>query len=61
MKFNIIAYDQSLVLSLSDGTANNNLEAVKFWLAKQLVDNAGAGKEYWENQLGRTLSEIRCY
>ena len=60
MKFNINGHDQSLVMSLSDGSVNNNLEAVKFWLAKQSVNNAGASKEFWENQLGRTLSDI-CY
>ena len=61
MKFNINGHDKSLVLSLSDGSVNNNLEAVKFWLTKQLVNNAPVDREYWESRLERTLSEICCY
>lgn len=61
MKFNINGYDKSLVLSLSDGSVNNDLEAIKFWLANQLVKNAPVDKQYWESRLERTLSEICCY
>ena len=48
MKFNINGHDQSLVLTLCDGSANNNLEAVKVWVAKQLIDDSCAtGKAHW--------------
>ena len=61
MKFNINGHDNSLVLSLSDGSVNNNLEAIKFWLAKQLVNDAPVDKQYWESCLERTLSNICCH
>ena len=61
MKFNINSHDKSLVLSLSDGSVNNNLGAIKCWLANQLVNNEPVDKQYWESRLERTLSEICCY
>ena len=49
--------DLSFVFSLSDGSENNNLAAVKFWLECNLSnDNADENIHYWELKLAKKLS-----
>jgi hypothetical protein len=59
MVFHINPNEQALVMTLCAGNADNNREALKFWVETKLTDeNKAEGMAYWEGLLARLLNGI---
>jgi hypothetical protein len=59
MVFHINPNEQALVITLSNGSANNNLGALKCWIELKLDDeNTAEEAAFLENELARALNDI---
>lgn len=59
MVFHINPNEQALVITLSDGSVNNNLGALKYWIELKLDDeNTADEAAFLENELARALNDI---
>ncbi|MCJ8273038.1 MAG: hypothetical protein MJK04_27020, partial [Psychrosphaera sp.] len=50
---------QSLVITLCDGNASNNFEALKCWIDKKLSGEIATQKaSFWEGELAKVLDDV---